>query len=82
MDCERGLLVPTIRAGLAQLRESDDFAFVEVKEPTRQVCVAKSGGSLVVDVNSEEESVHISAPLRALSSAVRELAAAAPARER
>jgi hypothetical protein len=74
--------LPTIRAALAQLRECDDIAFVEVKEPGQQVRVAKSGGSLVVDVNSVEESVHVSAPIRAMSSAVEELAAAAPAPER
>jgi len=74
--------LPTIRAALAQLRECDDFAFVEVNEPGRQVRVVKSGGSLVVDVNDEEESVHVSAPIRTLSSAVEELAAAAPATER
>ena len=74
--------LPTIRAALAQLRECEDFAFVEVNEPGRQVRVVKSGGSLVVDVNDEEESVHVSAPIRTLSSAVEELAAAAPATER
>jgi len=74
--------LPTIRAALAQLRECDDFAFVEVNEPGRQVRVVKSGGSLVVDVDDEEESVHVSAPIRTLSSAVEELAAAAPATER
>jgi hypothetical protein len=74
--------LPTIRAALAQLRDCDDFAFVEVNEPDRQVRVAKSGGSLVVDVNDEEESVHVSAPIRAMSSAVEELAAAAPATKR
>jgi hypothetical protein len=74
--------LPAIRAALAQLRECDDIAFVEVKEPGQQVRVAKSGGSLVVDVNSEEQSVHVSAPIRAISSAVEELAAAAPATER
>jgi hypothetical protein len=74
--------LPTIRATLAQLRECDDFAFVEVKEPGQHVRVAKSGGSFVVDLNNEEESVHISAPIRAMSSAVEELAASAPARER
>ena len=74
--------LPTIRAALAQLRECDDFAFVEVNEPGRQVRLAKSGGSLVVDVNDEEESVHVSAPIRAMATAVEELAAAAPATER
>jgi hypothetical protein len=74
--------LPTIRATLAQLRDCDDFAFVEVKEPGQQVRVTKSGGSLVVDLNNEQESVHISAPVRAMSSAVEELAASAPVRER
>jgi len=74
--------LPTIRAALAHLRECDDFAFVEVNEPGRQVRLAKSGGSLVVDVNDEEESVHVSAPIRAMATAVEELAAAAPATER
>jgi hypothetical protein len=74
--------LPAIRAALVQLRECDDIAFVEVKEPGQQVRVAKSGGSIVVDVNSEEQSVHVSAPIRAMSSAVEELAAAAPGTER
>lgn len=74
--------LPTIRATLAQLRECDDIAFVEVREPGQQVRVAKSGGSIVVDVESEDESVHVSAPIRAMSSALEELAAVAPAEER
>ena len=69
----------TVRAALAQLRECEDVAFVEVNEPGQQVRVAKSGGTIVLDVNSEEESVHVSAPIRAMSSAVEELAATAPA---
>lgn len=71
--------LPTIRAALAQLRECDDIAFVEVKEPGQRVRVAKMGGSLVVDVNNEEEFAHVSAPIRAMTSAVEELAVAAPA---
>ena len=73
--------LPTIRTALTQLRESDDFTFVEVKEPGQHVRVAKSGGSILVDVNCEEETVHVSAPIRAMSSAVEELAAAAPAQQ-
>lgn len=71
--------LPTIRATLAQLRDCEDFAFAEVKEPGQHVRVAKLGGSLMVDVDNEEESVHVSAPIRAMSSAVEELAGAAPA---
>jgi hypothetical protein len=74
--------MPTIRAALEQLRECDDFALVEVKEPGQEVRVTKSGGSLVVDVNNGDETVHVSAPIRALSSAAEELAAAAPVSEK
>lgn len=74
--------LPTIRAVLAQLRGCEDLAFVEVKQPGQHVWVGKAGGSIVVDVTSEEESVHVSAPIRALESVVEELAAAAPANDR
>jgi hypothetical protein len=71
--------MPTIRAALDALSESDDIAFVEVKEPGQNVRVAKSGGSIVVDVNDENETVHVSTPIRAMESALEELAAASPA---
>ena len=57
--------MPTIRAAL--------------KEPGQDVRVAKTGGSIVVDVNDNDETVHVSTPIRAMSSAIEELAAAGPA---
>jgi hypothetical protein len=71
--------LPTIRASLDALSESDDITFVEVKEPGQNVRVAKSGGSIVVDVNENDETVHVSTPIRAMSSAIEELAATSPA---
>ena len=71
--------LPTIRASLDALSEADDITFVEVKEPGQKVRVAKSGGSIVVDVNDNDETVHVSTPIRAMSSAIEELAAASPA---
>jgi hypothetical protein len=71
--------MPTIRASLDALGESDDLTFVEVKEPGQNVRVAKNGGSIVVDVNDDNETVHVSTPIRAMSSAIEELAAAGPA---
>jgi hypothetical protein len=70
--------MPTIRAALDQLRESDDLTLVEVKEPGEHVRVAKQGGSIVVDVEDRDDTVHVSAPLRAISSTVEQLAASAP----
>jgi hypothetical protein len=70
--------LPTIRAALEQLRESDDVTLVEVKEPGEHVRVAKEGGSIVVDVQDEDETVHVSTPIRAISSTIEQLAASGP----
>jgi hypothetical protein len=70
--------MPTIHAALDQLRESDDVTLVEVKEPGEHVRVAKEGGSIVVDVQDENETVHVSTPIRAISSTIEQLAASGP----
>jgi hypothetical protein len=70
--------MPTIRAALDQLRDSDDVTLVEVKEPGEHVRVAKEGGSIVVDVQDENETVHVSTPIRAISSTIEQLAASGP----
>jgi len=70
--------MPTIRAAMDALGESEDITFVEVKEPGQNVRVAKSGGSIVVDVQDNDETVHVSTPIRAMSSAIEQLAEASP----
>lgn len=70
--------LPTIRAALDQLRESDDVTLVEVKEPGEHVRVAKEGRSIIVDVQDENETVHVSTPIRAISSTIEQLAASGP----
>lgn len=70
--------MPTIRAALDQLRETDDMTLVEVKEPGEHVRVAKEGGSIVVDVEDPDDTVHVSTPIRAISSTIEQLAAAGP----
>ncbi|HXO00015.1 MAG TPA: hypothetical protein VN881_13145 [Candidatus Acidoferrales bacterium] len=70
--------LPTIRAALEQLRESDDLTLVEVKEPGEHVRVAKQGGSIVVDVEDRDDTVHVSTPIRVISSTIEQLAASAP----
>jgi hypothetical protein len=69
--------LPAINAALKSLQQTDDFVIVEVKEPDEHVRVMKSGGSIVVDVDDPNETVHVSAPLRAMSDAVDQIAAAA-----
>ena len=68
--------MPEIRAALDGLRDSDDVVLVEVRGPGQHVEVAKSAGSIVVDVDDADETVHVSAPIRAISSTVDQLAAA------
>jgi hypothetical protein len=70
--------MPTIRAALEQLRAGEDLTLVEVREPGQHVIVAKSGGSMVVDVTDKDDIVHVSAPLRAIESTVEQVAAASP----
>ncbi|MGB6432312.1 MAG: hypothetical protein WBF06_17165 [Candidatus Acidiferrales bacterium] len=66
--------MPAIRAALDGLRDSSDVVLVEVKERGEHVEVAKSGGSIVVDVDDAGETVHVCAPIRAISSTVEQIA--------
>lgn len=68
--------MPIIHAALDQLREIDDVTLVDVTEPGQHVVVSKEGGSVVVDVNDRDETVHVSAPIRAISSTIEQVAAA------
>ena len=71
--------LPTIRAAMAGLRECADADFVEITGPDQHVRVSKSGGAIVVDVDDEGETVHVSVPVRAMENAVEDLAERAPA---
>lgn len=71
--------LPTIRAALGGLRDCDDITLVEVNGPGQHVRVAKTGASVIVDADDEGDTVHVSMPLRAISSALEEIAESAPA---
>lgn len=66
--------MPVIRAALDGLRDSEDVVLVEVREPDQHVEVTKLGGSIIVDVDDAGETVRVSAPLRAISDTVEQLA--------
>jgi hypothetical protein len=70
--------LPTIRAALEQLRDTEDVTLVEVRQPGQHVRVTKEGGSIVVDVEDHDDTVHVSTPIRAISSTIEQLAAAGP----
>jgi len=68
--------MPVVRAVLEGLRKADDVVLVEVEGPGEHVEVSKSAGSIVVDVDDADATVHVSAPIRVLSSTVDRIAAA------
>ncbi len=68
--------MPVIEAAIPALEDCPDGVFVEVTDPGEHVLIAKQGGSIVVDVNDANDVVHIVVPLRAVHSAIREIAAA------
>lgn len=70
--------LPLIDTALDALRQTDDIVLVEVTEPDRHVKVSKIGGSIVIDVNDPNETVHVSAPLRAIQGTVDDIATAVP----
>ena len=69
--------VPTIRAAIGELNNLDDMTLVEVNEPGDHVRIEKVGSSIVIEVDDQDATVHVSAPIRAISSAVRQIADAA-----
>jgi len=65
-----------IDAALPALEACPDGVFVEVTDPGEHVLIAKHGGSIVIDVNDQDDVVHVSVPLRAAESAIHQIAAA------
>jgi|SRR5215469_11753780 len=71
--------LPTVRVALDELRRVNDMAFVEVKQEGQHVLVKKQGGSIVVDVEDENDTVHISTPISTIQSSIEQIAAASSA---
>ena len=57
--------LPAIEAAAQELSRCPDFTLVEVTNPHEKVHIAKRGGHLVIDVDDENETVHVSVPLEA-----------------
>jgi hypothetical protein len=70
--------LPTIRAASEELQRCPDTTFIEVENPREHVTIRKIGNALVIDVDSERETVHVSVPLKALEYTVGQLASKAP----
>jgi len=66
--------LPTIRAATEDLLREPDATLVQVDNSREHVKIAKAGDALVIDVDDEGETVHVSVPLRAAAYACNELA--------
>lgn len=68
--------LPLIDAAISGLADCPDGPLVDVTEPDQHVSVVKMGGSVVVDVDDPDETVHVAVPLHATQSAIGEIASA------
>lgn len=79
-DLERAMshareFLPAMRVAAEELERIPDGPLVEVDSAREHVLIAKRGGSLVVDVDSDRETVHVSVPLRTVRNLARDLEA-------
>jgi hypothetical protein len=68
--------LPIIDAAISGLAECPDGPLVEVVDSDSHVTVVKSGGSIVVDADDSDNTVHVAVPLRAAKSTIDEIAEA------
>jgi hypothetical protein len=66
--------LPTIQAATKELARCADGPLVQVDSKSEHVKIHKQGRSLFIDVDSEEETVHVSFPLEAAADTVSQLA--------
>lgn len=69
---------PAIKIAAVELEKYRDFVLVEVEDESDHVKITKRGGSLVIDVNDAEDTVHVSFPIHSAISAIRRIEAATP----
>lgn len=71
--------LPVVRKAARALEGVADGVLVEVESPEARVNVAKHTSALVIDVDTPEESVHVSVPLPLVESVAEKLQIEAPA---
>ena len=69
-------VLPIVDAAIPELEKCPDGVLVEVVDPGEHVLIAKSGGSVVIDVDDHDDTVHVSVPLRAVRSSLHQIAEA------
>lgn len=80
MAAELGPLLPAFEAASRELARCGDFTLAEVRDHGDHVSVRVSGGSLLLDVDSDEATVHLSVPLKLVARLAADLEPLAPER--
>ncbi|HUU14550.1 MAG TPA: hypothetical protein VM182_12735 [Terriglobia bacterium] len=70
--------LPALKIAAEELAKCPDGPLVQVTSSKERVSIVKRGGSLEIDVDSPEETVHISFPLKMVHSVARRLEAVGP----
>ncbi len=70
---EIGPWMPVIEIVLEELARCPDGPLVEVENAHETVTIVKRGGKLVIDVDTRDETVHVSVPIRGVEKLVRQL---------
>jgi len=66
--------LPTIRAATEELSRCPDTTLVQVDDRHEHVRIAKLGDALVIDVDDEGETVHVSIPIKVIGYTASQLA--------
>jgi hypothetical protein len=67
-----GPWAPALEALSQELARTPDFVLVEVNNPREHVLIRKQGRSLLIDVDNQDETVHVSFPIRLMASVASE----------
>jgi hypothetical protein len=70
--------LPALEIAARELARQPDFTLIEVRNPREHVRISKRADSLVIDVDSDRETVHVSFPLKLAVAVARRLEAAGP----
>ena len=70
--------LPAIKIAAEELAKCPDGPLVQVTSSKERVSIAKQGDSLAIDVDSDNETVHVSFPLKMVHSVAERLEAAGP----
>lgn len=65
--------LPAMRSASAVLERCPDAHLVEVRSPSEVVQIVKRSDTLIIDVDSPQEHVHVSFPIRVVQSVVQRL---------